>query len=908
MEGTKETALLMMDQSTPVESVYVEVWDDDAVRHESAAEIRAVNGKIEWDFRLGVTESDKSPCTTCCQDYPRCPGHWGHIEVGSSRNMYLRSSFIHKQLPTMILACICIHCRRPYYNFDELFETETKLRGNKLSLCFDYMTNKKNTSCSVCGKESYIIFEEDNRNPRMNRFSEIEISDRENTMALPIHVFQRILSGLSVESRKTIGIEGLDTNDLFFSVLPVMPSTVRPRRNFEGKESSHQFTILYERIARLVEEMKLLADRSVYKFHHDAERELYYERIYMETLFRLKRDKPELLTSLEMDLVRDVAPEDIERLISRHGTEVDELRRRNRETGDFEAWKTKRRLLNLHMREFDNAYGKQTFQMSKAFSGTERFTPVLKKSEGVNVDMNILIKSKHGLVREKIMGKRVNFCARTVASPAPFRSRADEVWVPERFRDTLLMTEDVTEDLKPTLKRMAENGMLLYVILKNAKHRAVPFFGERTRWSEFTRYARANRLGNPVDILAEEDTVERQLIDGVNYIMLNRQPSIWRYSLGAFRVRFWSNATIGVPEVALKAFNGDFDGDEFNIWTIRDRETEAEVIQIYSPTRNILGNARNSTAYGLHFDPVTGLFMITRVVERKLPIPEIGEDYRKIADFLGSIESKYFEEQDERLTSRRYFRVFLRDEGANKVLVFSSEAVVPRDYFIDEVREHITNMKGSNLREFHQRLDKTKLFYIPESDTRSNILGRSYSGRAAFSLLLPHDFYFDNGKIKIEGGVLVKGTVGKSEIGAFSHNTIFHELTRLYGYNTCSQVIDSLVWFSKTYLTRGNTLSFGLEDYGFVGREAERETDRVAWVRKLVVEYKALYDTLKQTAVDFGKRVPELRVQDLNRILSDVKKLRATEEVKGFLAKYCKSEDEEEARGLLLAATTLEEK
>jgi len=906
--GTKEKALLLMDEGVPVESVYVEVWDDDSVRHEAAAEIKSVNGKVEWDLRLGVTQSDTSPCITCNQDFPRCPGHWGFIEIGSSKNMYLRSSYVHKQLPTMILACICIHCRRPYYNFDEIIDTETKLRGSKLSACFEYMTSKKNNVCSVCGKNSYIVYEEENRNPKMNKFSEIDITDRSSSMNLPVHVLRSILLGLSRESRKVIGIEGLDTEDFFFSVLPVMPNTLRPKRNFEGKESNHQFTVLYEKIAKLSEDMKALADQSVYKTHYDLERELYYEREYVETLFELSREKPEILTSEETEMIRNMSVEDLERLQTKHEREIDELKRLKRENREFEAWKTKRRILNLHVREFDNAYGKQTFQV-KLPSGVDRFTPILKKSEGVNVDMNTLVKSKHGLVREKIMGKRVNFCARTVASPAPFRSRADEVWVPEKFRDTLLMTEDVSEDLKPTLKRMAENRMILYVTLKAKKHQEISFFGERTRWSEYTRYLRINRIdSDPVDYLTEGDMVERQLIDGVNYIMLNRQPSIWRYSLGAFRVRFWPNATIGVPEVALKAFNGDFDGDEFNIWTIRDRDTEAEVIQIYSPVRNVLGNARNSTAYGLHFDPVTGIFMITRVVERKLPIPTIEGDFKEIASFLGQVESRYFEEQDEKLTSRRYFRIFLREEGPNKVIVFSSETVVPRDYFIDEVREHIRNMKGNNLVKFHEKLQRNKIFFVPESDRNLRDLGRSYSGRAAFSILLPEDFFFDNGKIKIEAGILVKGTVGKGEIGAFSHNTIFHELTRIYGYNVCSQVIDSIVWFSKTYLTRGNTLSFGLEDYGFVGREAEREKDRIVWVRKLVSEYKTLYETLKTTARDFARKTPELAIKDMNRVLGELKGLRATEEVKGFLAKYCTTEDEEEARGLLLAAASLEEK
>jgi DNA-directed RNA polymerase beta' subunit len=907
----KEKSLLLIDESSPVESVMVNVWSDEELVHEAATEVKFVSGSLgvnSMDPKLGATET--TPCGTCTLDHPRCPGHWGYINL---KDIFLRSSYVHKQLIQMIFSCICIHCHRPYYDFDKDVASSGRSRVPRLTACFKYMKGKEGKGeCSTCGKKVYGIIEDDNRNPKLNKFSELEIGiSKTESMVMPMGVLRKILLGLTPAQRKTIGIEGVETEDFFFTKLPVMPNNIRPKRNFEGKEEVHQFTVLYEKISKAVEDMETAKLSSSYKTTFDKERELFYHKIYVETLFALEQDQQKrlLLTSEELELVeRTDLPNLMERyqLIKR---ERDEAREEDR----FYSWKNKRRIVNLHVREFDNAYGQQTFQVRFTTSGgdkAEKFTPVLKKSEGVNIDMNTMIKSKYGLVREKIMGKRVNFCARTVASPAPFRGRADEVWVPEKFRNTLLMTETVTSDLRDALKKMAENKMILYVVLKDVKHSNIPFRGERTRWNEFLYYLRSNQIrGDPIDYLVDGDEIERQLIEGVNYLLLNRQPSIWRYSLGAFRVRFWDNATIGVPDVALKAFNGDFDGDEFNLWTIRDRNTEAEIIQMFSPVRNVLGNARNSTAYGLHYDPVTGVFLITRVIERKLPLPNVDEDYRKIADFLGSIESQYFEEQNERLSSRRYFRVFLRKEGERNVVVFSSETVVPRDYFIDEVKEHIANMKGRNLTTFHQKLAKHKLFYVPESEQNIRDLGRSYTGRAAFSLLLPEDFYFDNGKVKIEAGVLVKGTVTKSEIGAFSHTTIFHELTRLYGYEVCAQVMDSLVWFTKTYLTRGNTLSFGLEDYGFVGRDAEKETDRIVWVRKLVSEYQSVYQTLKSLAGNYRQELETMNIGiSVNNVLRDIRGLRATEEVKGFLAEYCATEDEKSARNLLLAAATLEEK
>ena len=645
----KEKSLLMLDDAASIESVYVNVWSDEELVHEAAVEVKYVSGSLgvnSMDSRMGALEN--APCETCTLEHPRCPGHWGYIDLHET---FVHSSYVHKQLVQMIFSCICIHCRRPYADFDRAVTQGSRTRIPKLTACFDYIKNKGG-ECAVCGKKIYSIIEDDNRNPKLNKYSELEIGiDKANTMVMPIKILREILFNMDVSHRKTLGIEGLDSEDFFFTKLPVMPNNVRPKRNFEGKEEVHQFTVLYEKIAKAVDDMR--RQESNYKNIFDREREMFYRKIYLETIFELNDRKPELLTAEEQELI---ARTDLPKILRDYELMKTE-RDRASDEDKYYSWKNKRRIVNLHVREFDNAYGQQTFQVRFSTPGSdksERFTPVLKKSEGVNIDMNTLIKSKHGLVREKIMGKRVNFCARTVASPAPFRGRSDEVWIPEKFRNTLLMLETVTPELRDSLRRMADNKMIVYVILKDPKHADIPFRGERTNWGKFLYHLRTNRIpGHPVDYLADGDEVERQLIEGVNYVMLNRQPSIWRYSLGAFRARFWENGTIGVPDVALKAFNGDFDGDEFNIWTIRDKKTEAEIIQMFSPVRNVLGNARNSTAYGLHYDPVTGVFLITRVVERKLPLPNIEDDYRKISDFLGSIQTQYFEEQYEKLNTRR---------------------------------------------------------------------------------------------------------------------------------------------------------------------------------------------------------------------------------------------------------------
>jgi hypothetical protein len=113
----KEKSLLLIDESSPVESVMVNVWSDEELVHEAATEVKFVSGSLgvnSMDPKLGATET--TPCGTCTLDHPRCPGHWGYINL---KDIFLRSSYVHKQLIQMIFSCICIHCHRPYYDFDK---------------------------------------------------------------------------------------------------------------------------------------------------------------------------------------------------------------------------------------------------------------------------------------------------------------------------------------------------------------------------------------------------------------------------------------------------------------------------------------------------------------------------------------------------------------------------------------------------------------------------------------------------------------------------------------------------------------------------------------------------------------------------------------------------------------------
>lgn len=71
--------------------------------------------------------------------------------------------------------------------------------------------------------------------------------------------------------------------------------------------------------------------------------------------------------------------------------------------------------------------------------------------------------------------------------------------------------------------------------------------------------------------------------------------------------------------------------------------------------------------------------------------------------------------------------------------------------------------------------DRLRYHHLPSSETKQ---GRN--GRLLFSLLLPPDFYYNNGGVTIVNGLLLEGRITKKHIGT-SHNSIVQVLWKQYG-------------------------------------------------------------------------------------------------------------------------------
>jgi DNA-directed RNA polymerase beta' subunit len=155
--------------------------------------------------------------------------------------------------------------------------------------------------------------------------------------------------------------------------------------------------------------------------------------------------------------------------------------------------------------------------------------------------------SKTGRVRGNLMGKRVDFSARSVITPDA-NIDVDELGVPEEIASNLTKPEIVTPYNRDRLMSYVRNG--------------VKYPGAKSVYIKEEKRMISLRYVNPDMIdLREGDVVHRHMIDG-DHVLFNRQPSLHKGSMECHRVKVLPYSTFRLNVSATKPYNADFDGDK----------------------------------------------------------------------------------------------------------------------------------------------------------------------------------------------------------------------------------------------------------------------------------------------------------------------------------------------------------
>ena len=224
--------------------------------------------------------------------------------------------------------------------------------------------------------------------------------------------------------------------------------------------------------------------------------------------------------------------------------------------------------------------------------------PVAQRSGRPLKSIQERLNGKTGRVRGNLMGKRVDFSARSVITPDPNLS-IRELGIPLKIAKNITKPVVVNDRNKKFLLRLVRAGPDEYPGSKILER----ITGE----SISLRYAdRANIMLNNGDV------VHRHMMDG-DAILFNRQPTLHRMSMMCHIARImYQGDTFRMNVGCTKPYNADFDGDEMNLHMPQDDESEIELRHLAAVPYQLISPANNSSIIGIFQDSLIGSYLFTR--------------------------------------------------------------------------------------------------------------------------------------------------------------------------------------------------------------------------------------------------------------------------------------------------------
>ncbi|CAE7887914.1 polr2a [Symbiodinium microadriaticum] len=208
------------------------------------------------------------------------------------------------------------------------------------------------------------------------------------------------------------------------------------------------------------------------------------------------------------------------------------------------------------------------------------------------------LKSKEGRLRGTLMGKRVDFCARSVIGGDP-NLDTEQVGVPRSVALNLTFPERVTPLNANWLKELVTNGPTnwpgaRYIIRDDGSRIDLRYVGKR----------------EDID-LQFGWRVERHMLDG-DYVIFNRQPSLHKMSMMGHRAKVMPFSTLRFNLAVTSPYNADFDGDEMNLHLAQSQETRAEIKHMMLNPRQVVSPQGNKPVMGVVQDSLLATAKYTK--------------------------------------------------------------------------------------------------------------------------------------------------------------------------------------------------------------------------------------------------------------------------------------------------------
>ncbi|XP_032517861.2 DNA-directed RNA polymerase I subunit RPA1 [Danaus plexippus] len=404
-----------------------------------------------------------------------------------------------------------------------------------------------------------------------------------------------------------------------------------------------------------------------------------------------------------------------------------------------------------------------------------------------------ILEKKTGVIRMHMMGKRVNFAARSVITPDP-NVDIDEIGIPDAFATKLTYPVPVTEWNVDELRKMVINGPNVHpgaekLEVKNGRIIRIPPDSIEKRKSL------AKKLLTPDEYKSSGlKIVHRHLVNG-DVLILNRQPSLHKPSMMAHRARILKGEkTLRLHYANCKSYNADFDGDEMNAHFPQNEIARSEAYNIMSVRKQYLVPKDGTPLSGLIQDHV-------------------------IAGVRMSLRGTFFKKAD---YQQLVFQALSSHKGEIKLLP-------------------PTILKPAVLWSGKQVMSTIIINTIPKGKPYLSLEGKAKISAKAWQKEAPRPWKaggtpFTNpntmteAEVIIRKGELVSGVLDKTHYGATPYGLV-HCMYELYGGDSSSALLSS---FSKvfTFYLQWIGFTLGVKDILVVDEANKKRDEIISLVRQ----------------------------------------------------------------------------
>lgn len=228
-------------------------------------------------------------------------------------------------------------------------------------------------------------------------------------------------------------------------------------------------------------------------------------------------------------------------------------------------------------------------------------------TEDIMKGVKQLIEKKEGLFRKNLMGKRVNYAARSVILPDP-NLETDEVGIPEVFAKKLSYPEPVTQ---------YNASMLMQAVIQGAHNYPGANYIQISSESgdilqDLSSLDLEQRKNLAKTLLSgEQKKVFRHVRDG-DVFLVNRQPTLHRPSIMAHRARvFGGQRVIRIHYANCASYNADFDGDEMNLHLPQNEMARSEAYNLMITSKQYISPTSGYPLRGLIQDNISSAVLLT---------------------------------------------------------------------------------------------------------------------------------------------------------------------------------------------------------------------------------------------------------------------------------------------------------